>query len=255
MFGPLQTMPSFRRPHTRIAAAGVVAAAAITGILTSAASPSPAPAHPAVTVTPHHVNITKSHVSTTAVRRDDARTKPARPAKSAQPVKSAKSAQPAKRPSPKPSTYLLYDSTRPWALPAHKATAVYSNGAYRSSGPVSHDQVQLWIDVNASDPSSDVLDVEPGDARPSSVATWVRNRITRYAWATPIIYTMRAEWEAAKASVRTLPSSMQSRVRWWIADPTGHPHLVPGSSATQWYWGTNYDISTASSELTTLIGS
>jgi hypothetical protein len=38
---------------------------------------------------------------------------------------------------------------------------------------------------------------------------------------------------------------MRTQVRWWIADPTGHPHLVPGSQATQWYWGENYDISTA----------
>jgi len=49
-----------------------------------------------------------------------------------------------------------------------------------------------------------------------------------------------------QAAIAALPSSMQSHVRWWIADPTGVPHLVPGSSATQWYWGSGYDISTAS---------
>ena len=38
---------------------------------------------------------------------------------------------------------------------------------------------------------------------------------------------------------------MQHQVRWWIADPTGVPHVVPGAQATQWYWGHNYDISTA----------
>ena len=38
---------------------------------------------------------------------------------------------------------------------------------------------------------------------------------------------------------------MQHQVRWWIADPTGVPHIVPGASATQWYWGHNYDITTA----------
>ena len=37
----------------------------------------------------------------------------------------------------------------------------------------------------------------------------------------------------------------QSHVRYWIADPTGVPHVVPGSSATQWYWGSSYDITTA----------
>jgi hypothetical protein len=56
---------------------------------------------------------------------------------------------------------------------------------------------------------------------------------------------MRSEWSAVKSAVAALPASMQSHVRWWIADPTGVPHVVPGSSATQWYWGSNYDITTA----------
>ena len=60
-----------------------------------------------------------------------------------------------------------------------------------------------------------------------------------------IIYTMRSDWSAVQSAVGTLPSSEQSQVRYWIADPTGVPHVVPGSSATQWYWGSNYDISTA----------
>jgi hypothetical protein len=39
---------------------------------------------------------------------------------------------------------------------------------------------------------------------------------------------------------------MRSHVHYWIADPTGVPHIVPGSRATQWYWGKGYDVSTAS---------
>jgi hypothetical protein len=38
---------------------------------------------------------------------------------------------------------------------------------------------------------------------------------------------------------------MHSHVKYWIADPTGSPHILPGSSATQWYWGANYDITQA----------
>ncbi len=48
-----------------------------------------------------------------------------------------------------------------------------------------------------------------------------------------------------KAATLSLPALTQSRIRWWIAYPTGSPHVVPGSQATQWYWGQNYDISTA----------
>ena len=76
-------------------------------------------------------------------------------------------------------------------------------------------------------------------------ATWASARLT--AWPTKVarIYTMISEWPAVKAAIATLPQQMQSHVRYWIADPTGVPHVVPGSDATQWYWGKNYDISTA----------
>jgi hypothetical protein len=57
---------------------------------------------------------------------------------------------------------------------------------------------------------------------------------------------MRSDWGAAQAAIGQLPQWMQSHVRWWIADPTGVPHQVPGASATQWSWGQSYDISTAS---------
>ena len=59
---------------------------------------------------------------------------------------------------------------------------------------------------------------------------------------------MRSEWPNVHAAVGSLPSPMtpmRSYSRYWIADPTGVPHIVPGSSATQRYWGSKYDISTA----------
>ncbi len=56
---------------------------------------------------------------------------------------------------------------------------------------------------------------------------------------------MRSEWPAARAAVAALPRHLQHRVRWWIADPTGIPHNLPGAQATQWYWGPHYDITTA----------
>jgi hypothetical protein len=56
---------------------------------------------------------------------------------------------------------------------------------------------------------------------------------------------MLSDWPAVKSAIATLPASMQHRVQWWIADPTGHAHIVPGAQATQWYWGPNYDISSA----------
>jgi hypothetical protein len=58
-----------------------------------------------------------------------------------------------------------------------------------------------------------------------------------------------SEWPQVQADVASLPSWMRSRIRWWVADPTGVPHIVPGSSATQWYWGATYDESMADPNL------
>ena len=38
---------------------------------------------------------------------------------------------------------------------------------------------------------------------------------------------------------------VETNVKYWIADPTGTPHILPGASATQWFWGPSYDISSA----------
>jgi hypothetical protein len=142
--------------------------------------------------------------------------------------------------------YLIYDSVIPSALPANHVAASYATGPYAASpsqlagkGPV------VWIDTNGSDPAASALDVEPGDATPSVAGSWARQRLSEHPHAVARIYTNISEWAAVKASVAELPQKMQTRVRWWIADPTGVAHLVPGSDATQWYWGPRYDISTA----------
>ncbi len=142
--------------------------------------------------------------------------------------------------------YLIYDSTTPSALPAQHVAAAYATGSYAASRAqlAGHKQV-VWIDTTGHDPSAMALDVEPGDATPQMAASWAQSRLSQHPNSLAVIYTMRSEWPAAKAAIGTLPQQMQNRVRWWIADPTGVPHIVPGASATQWYWGSSYDISTA----------
>ena len=144
------------------------------------------------------------------------------------------------------SPYLIYDSVKPEKLPHDKAAAVYANGNYAASSSQmrGRDSV-LWIDTNGSDPGADVLDVEPGDATPYGAAQWVQHRLSSQPNSVAIVYTMRSQWQAVKDNVAHLPGWMQSKVRYWIADPTGSPHIVPGSDATQWYWGKSYDITTA----------
>ncbi|HEX3712205.1 MAG TPA: hypothetical protein VHV09_05390 [Trebonia sp.] len=145
--------------------------------------------------------------------------------------------------------YTLYDSVTPNTIPSGQAAAVYATGSYAAQpSAVSGHRSVLWIDTNGSDPGANVLDVEPGDATPAGAAQWVQARLSADRHAVAVVYTMRSEWQAVKANVGALPGWMQSKVRYWIADPTGYNHVVPGSSATQWYWGSKYDISTANPE-------
>jgi hypothetical protein len=142
--------------------------------------------------------------------------------------------------------YLIYDSVQPGSLPAGEAAAVYATGAYAAQpNTVASHHTVLWIDTNASDPGANVLDVEPGDATPQAAAQWVQQRLANDRHSIAVVYTMRAEWQQVKDNVATLPGWMQAKVRYWIADPTGVDHVVPGASATQWYWGKSYDITTA----------
>ena len=157
----------------------------------------------------------------------------------------------AARPTGPTQPYTIYDSVTPGTLPGNQAAAVYADGAYAASASqVSGHHSVLWIDANGSDPNANVLDVEPGDATPAGAATWVQAHLSAQPHSAAIIYTMRSDWSAVQAAVGGLPSWEQSHVRYWIADPTGVPHVVPGSSATQWYWGSNYDVSTANPSFT-----
>jgi hypothetical protein len=143
--------------------------------------------------------------------------------------------------------YLIYDSVLPTAIPTHNMVATYATGPYAASpsqvagrGPV------MWIDVYGTDYQASALDVEPSDATPDLAANWAFHRLSAHPNAIAHIYTSLSEWPAVQSAVATLPAWMRARIRWWIADPTGYPHIVPGSDATQWYWGTSYDISSAS---------
>jgi hypothetical protein len=141
--------------------------------------------------------------------------------------------------------YSMYDSTTPSAIPSGQPAASYVNGSYAASPSQMNGHSVVWIDTNGSAPAkASALDVEPGDATPAGAATWAKARLAANPHAVVRIYTMLSQWSAAKAAIATLPGSMQSHVKWWIADPTGVQHNVPGADATQWYWGPNYDIST-----------
>jgi hypothetical protein len=261
-----------RTPRLTKALAGrnaVAAAAAVAGVLAGAGTASAAvvaggaPAHEAA----HHV---ATHAKADRAERAAAKTVTAAPtsapAKSAAPAApasaptkpsapaakpsapAAPAAQPAApAPAPAPAQpYQVYDSVTPSQIPAGQPVATYADGGYavNPANVASRGHV-TWIDTNGSDPKAAALDVEPGDATPSQAAAWTWNKLHGAAGQIAVIYTMRSEWPATQAAIAALPQAMQHQVRWWIADPTGVAHVVPGAQATQWYWGQNYDISTA----------
>jgi hypothetical protein len=162
----------------------------------------------------------------------------ASPAASTQPTSA-----PAPAPAPKP--YQIYDSVTPQLIPAGQNVATYATGGYAVPASQVAGRNVLWIDTQGTDTGAQALDVEPGDATPSVAASWAFHKLSGAPNAVARIYTYLSEWPAVKAAIATLPQQMQSRVHYWIADPTGYEHVVPGSDATQWYWGKNWDISTA----------
>ena len=71
-------------------------------------------------------------------------------------------------------------------------------------------------------------------------AAWAQHRLSANPHALARIYHALGVGRGEVLAVSSMKKSMRDRIRWWIADPTGVKHIVPGSSATQWYWGPNY---------------
>jgi len=142
--------------------------------------------------------------------------------------------------------FLVYDSVTPQTIPGNPVVATYADGPNPDTPAMVAGRTNvIWISITGYDYNASALDIEPGCASPSQAANWVSQRLRIHPHGVAILYTMISDWSAVQANVASLPSWMQSHIRWWIADPTGTPHIVPGSQATQWYWGPNYDISTA----------
>jgi hypothetical protein len=223
---------------------GAAAAGAASGAQASTAGPASQAAltgsGPAASLAP------QARAQTTAVLDPDAGSR-ARPTAEHGAVSEAAAQAPSVRGDFAPARpYEIYDSVTPSAIPAGHEVATYADGPFAASPSAVAGRNVLWIDTNGSDTHASALDVEPGDVTPFGAGSWAAQKLQANPQGQAIIYTMQSEWPAVQAAVKSaVPSAEQSHVRWWIADPTGVPHMVPGASATQWYWGSNYDISTA----------
>ena len=130
----------------------------------------------------------------------------------------------------------MYDSTTPSQIPTSAPiVAGYIDGIYAWTAsdwarfPTStHVTITVFGNLAAR-----VADCERGDMTATQVARWAQLELN--AGRRPTIYSSPSTWPdvvAALAAIGEFPAA----VDWWAADPTGVPHLVPGSVATQYAW-------------------
>lgn len=76
------------------------------------------------------------------------------------------------------------------------------------------------------------LDVETGAAHIGIARQWCESRIKLYGpRARRVLYCNMSTWPALEDAVRGV-----SGVKYWIANPTGHAHRIPGAVMTQYAW-------------------
>lgn len=144
---------------------------------------------------------------------------------------------------------VMYDSVE-WQLIPHNALylAVYGNGDFAvDTGEVAatFPKARIYIiDVKGTDPGASIKDVETGDIHPENIHEAVNMRLDAHPDALCRVYVNLDNWAATKANIRTnVTAERQQQVRWWVANPTGLAHFVPGSNATQYRWGEQFDTS------------
>ena len=121
----------------------------------------------------------------------------------------------------------IYDSVSIEAIPAD-ATALlaYIDGNYQTYNAArARFPTATILTVTVTGRSrANIIDVEGGDATPLVAAQWVRSGLG----------------DTIYSSLSTKPSLDEALAgmwwNWYAADPTGWPHIVVGSVATQWGW-------------------
>lgn len=88
-----------------------------------------------------------------------------------------------------------------------------------------------------ANPLADVFDVEKGNVGAGPVQAAIVERSK--AGLLSVVYTSRSQWTSVRADL----AEVGEWVRWFIADWTGQPHLLPGSVGTQYASLAGYDES------------
>lgn len=144
----------------------------------------------------------------------------------------------------------MYDSTTWSQIPRDAAiVAGYIDGLYAWPDTAwnSFPSAQKVTITVLGTKGAKVADCETGDLTPEQAANWAVGEL--WNLRRPTIYSNRSTWPAVCQALESLHVRVDD-VDWWAADPTGTPHLVEGSVATQYAWnqlgqtgGRNVDIS------------
>jgi hypothetical protein len=143
----------------------------------------------------------------------------------------------------------MYDSVNWQEIPTDALyIAFYGNGKYaadRKAVEAKYPKARcMSIDVIGNDYSAGILDVERYDATPGAVPGWVAGRLEAHPdGALCRVYMNLTTWPEVRKNVSNLSPYQRSFVRYFVADWTGRPHLVPGSDATQYENTSNWDAS------------
>ena len=143
--------------------------------------------------------------------------------------------------------FTMYDAIHWQAIPADaEAVAGYVDGALSQWPPEAWQRftaarVVLHISTWGPRNLGDCLDIETGDSTPEEARPWALNAMARGV-VRPKLYM--GLWDLAK--VKALCADLPCL--YWVANPTGTPHIPDGADACQWGWnqtvtGGDYDLS------------
>jgi hypothetical protein len=145
----------------------------------------------------------------------------------------------------------MYDSVQ-WTLIPRGALyiAVYGNGRFAAdTGEVAstYPKARVYIiDVIGDDPGASIKDVETGDLSINNLPQAIEARFNAHPDSKCRVYCNLSTWPSVKEVVAAgVNSQNRSQIVYWVANPTfpPFPHFVPGSNATQYSFGTDYDTS------------
>ena len=138
-------------------------------------------------------------------------------------------------------TRIMRDSTSPGDIPTDgtQLVAGYVNGLY-AWDQAGWDRFAgipcVRIDVNGTDPSADVLDVELGDATVSDAVAWARQKLRVASEYLPVIYCSRSVVPSLESRMSESGLYAGHHYKLWVATLDGTRELpdMTGVTAVQY---------------------